>query len=174
MKRSEAGFTLIELMIVLVIIAMVFILGMPSYSAWIQNSRIRNAAESVHNGLQLARSEAVRRNAQVNFVQAADSGWSFGCAAVTATCPAVIQSRLASEGSAGVVVAVGNASVANTVAFNNFGASINAAGAIAINIDSATLNAAESRELRIVIETGGGTRMCDPNLDPAGSDPRRC
>ena len=39
----------------------------PSFSDWIRNTRIRTAAEAFQNGLQLARAEAVRRNAWVRF-----------------------------------------------------------------------------------------------------------
>ncbi|MFZ2541189.1 MAG: GspH/FimT family pseudopilin, partial [Gallionella sp.] len=65
---KSSGFTLIELMITLVILAIAMALGIPSYRDWVQNTQIRNAAESVQNGLQRARAEAVGRNTNVAFV----------------------------------------------------------------------------------------------------------
>ena len=173
----HSGFSLIELMIVLVIVGIGLLVGLPSYANWVANSRIRNAAESIQNGLQLARAEAVRRNASVSFVLAADSGWTLGCVNATAECPAAIQSRAASEGSAGTTAVMSNSLTANTVFFNSFGASVTAAGAagparVDIDVDSATLAAADSRNLRVSIFSGGSVRMCDPNL--GGTDPRRC
>jgi type IV fimbrial biogenesis protein FimT len=173
MKKIR-GFSLVEFMVVVAIMLILAVLGLPNYSIWTQNSRIRNAAEGLLNGLQLARSEAVARNTQINFVANADSGWTLGCANVTATCPANIQTRSASEGSAGTLMTVNNASVADTVSFSNFGALVNPAGAMNIVVDSTTLSASDSRELRIEISTSGSVRMCDPNLDTSGTDPRRC
>ena len=63
----SAGFTIIELMIVLVVLGVVLTLGMPSISGWLQNTQIRTAAEGMVSGLQLARAEALRRNAIVRF-----------------------------------------------------------------------------------------------------------
>ena len=42
-----AGFSLIELMIGLAIAALLVVLAMPSYSTWVADAQIRNAAESI-------------------------------------------------------------------------------------------------------------------------------
>lgn len=65
--QGQHGATLIELIIGLVIVGMLFLLGAPSIASWIQNSKIRTAAEGMQSGLQLARAEAVRRNTLVRF-----------------------------------------------------------------------------------------------------------
>lgn len=67
MKRNPLGFSLIELMIAMAIFGMLLALAAPSYSIWISNSRIRTTAESIQSGLQMARSEAVRRNSTIRF-----------------------------------------------------------------------------------------------------------
>lgn len=67
MRHNQGGFTMIELMVGLVILAILFSVGAPSFMTWAQNSQIRTAAESISAGLQLARAEAVRRNSQVRF-----------------------------------------------------------------------------------------------------------
>ena len=67
MKRKETGVTLIELMIGVVIMGILLMLAAPSYQSYIRNTKIRASAESILNGLQLARGEAVRRNAAVRF-----------------------------------------------------------------------------------------------------------
>lgn len=61
------GYTLIEIIIGLAIMAFLVALAMPSYQIYLQNSKARTAAESILNGLQLARAEAVRRNIPVRF-----------------------------------------------------------------------------------------------------------
>lgn len=65
--RRQAGMTLVELMIGLAVFGILVMMALPDYTAWIQNTKIRNAAESVQNGLQLARAEAIRRNTDVTF-----------------------------------------------------------------------------------------------------------
>lgn len=62
-----AGFSLIELMVTMTILGLLLVATMPSIGAWMRNTEIRNAAESINSGLAKARSEAVRRNQPVLF-----------------------------------------------------------------------------------------------------------
>ena len=176
-KHTQREFSLIELMIAITIMGIALAFAIPGFRAFIQNSRIRNAAESIQNGLQVARTEAVRRNAQVQFVWGGGSSWTVGCVAATANCPATIQSRATGEGSSASIIVTPTPAAGTTVVFNNFGAVV-AAGATPtqfdVDVDAAVLPAADSRELRVTIGTGGNARMCDPGLDSAGTDPRRC
>lgn len=71
------GFSLIELLISIVILGVLIVLGIPSFSEWLYNSQIRNAAEGVLHGLQVARSEAVRRNGYTQFILLNGSGNTF-------------------------------------------------------------------------------------------------
>ena len=59
---SQRGFNLIELTIGIGIVAILFALALPSFGLWTTNSRMRNWAESIQNGLQQARVEALKRN----------------------------------------------------------------------------------------------------------------
>lgn len=63
----QAGMSLIELMIGIAVFGILLALGVPTFARWTQNSQIRNSAEAIHNGLMLARAEAVRRNTTVRF-----------------------------------------------------------------------------------------------------------
>ncbi len=170
----QNGVTLIELMIGLTVFGILMFLGLPSYSAWIQNTKIRNAAESVQNGLQLARSEAVRRNTDVQFVFGAASDWSISVVATAET----VQSRSSGQGSVGVVV-TRTPAAALSVTFNSLGRiGVNADGSppftqVDFDVPPALLDAATSRELRVTLSSGGRMRMCDPNVADA-ADTRSC
>jgi len=172
-KAKPLGFSMIELLIGVVIMAILLGLAMPSFQTWLQNTQIRNAAEAIQNGLQRARAEAVGRNTNVEFVLGAGSSW-----VVRVTGGADIESRSGSEGSKDVTVAITPAG-ATTVTFNNFGgvAATNAAPSPAtpftrVDLDSPKLAAADSQELRVTIGLGGNVRMCDPNAPV--SSPRAC
>lgn len=184
-NNGAQGFTLIELMIGIVIMGIVLALALPSYKAFIQNTRIRNTAESIQNGLQLARLEAVRHNANVQFVLGVAPSpylWTVGCVTATATCPVLIQRSAIGEGSSASIIVTPTPA---TIVFSNFGrlctpmtvpsCPVTPATQLDVTVDPAVLSAAESRPLRITIGTigaGGSVRMCDPTL-PA-SDPRAC
>ena len=187
--HRQAGLNLIELMIAIAIISMLLAMGVPAFNLWIQNTQTRTAAESILNGLQIARQEAVRRNTNVRFSLTDASGgvaWSVGCVTPTATCPTNIQSRSASEGGsnarAGVVFTTGNlgaaiASASNLpagVTFNGFGrVPLANLGADIARVDVTNAANADARRMVILVSSGGQTRMCDPAV-PLASNPQGC
>jgi type IV fimbrial biogenesis protein FimT len=188
---KSAGFTLVEVLVAVAIIALGLTLGVSSYRQWVQNTQIRNAAESVQNGLQRARAEAVGRNSNVAFLLTGtgavpDSSWQVYDVSASAANPAsaVIDARLASEGSKNVTasgVAADGATEATIVTFSSLATVVANAGSPvpptlrAVNLTSTVLPAADSRNLRVTIGingVGSNIRMCDPNL-PASS-PAAC
>lgn len=179
-RRGNDGITLIELMVGIAIVAIVLALGAPSFASFIQNSKIRNAADAMVNGLNLAKAEAVRRNTQVKFsLSGTDSSWQVGCATASADCPDSIQGRSASEGSTGISVTATD----SELAFDGYGrvATALASGANATfdlgNPAGGTCVAAGGamRCLRVVVSVGGQIRMCDPALTLSKpSDPQAC
>lgn len=175
MNRSfQHGMTLIELMITLTILGILVVAAMPSYSKWIQNSQIRTASDATLNGLQLARAEAVRRNAAVAFAFGSGTAWTITMVSDST----VVQSRPAGEGSKSVTSTV-TPNGATTVTFNGLGrvgANADASDSITqidLDVPTTILAAVDSRDLRILIGTGGQLRLCDPNVSDTG-DPRKC
>jgi type IV fimbrial biogenesis protein FimT len=85
LNRLQRGVTLIELAVVMAIVAILLSQAGPLFSAWTQNVQIRTATESIQNGLQLARAEAIRRNRSVMFwltstATPKTADWLVGCA----------------------------------------------------------------------------------------------
>lgn len=168
------GFSLVELMVVVAIIGLLLLVAFPAYTEWIQSSRIRTAAETIQNGLQLARAEAVRRNGTVEFVlSGANSAWTVQVPGDPAE---VIQQRSAGEGTS-IVTATTQPDGAVSIAYNGLGR-VNpntAAGTPPLQrIDIAITTAAAARALRVTIGTDGAIRMCDPSGKLPADDPRRC
>ncbi|AVO54331.1 MULTISPECIES: GspH/FimT family pseudopilin [Pseudomonadaceae] len=72
--ESSKGFTLIELMVVIALIAIVASIAVPSYQAMMEGGRQTSARNGLLGALQLARSEAVARNIAVS-VTTVGSTW---------------------------------------------------------------------------------------------------
>ena len=87
--RDNTGFTLIELMVVLAIIATMVAVGIPNFLAYMPNARLKSAARELYSNLQLAKMGAIKHNTdwaivfdkaggkyQVCSGQGGDSAWS--------------------------------------------------------------------------------------------------
>jgi len=169
---AAPGFTLVELMISLAVLGVLAALGAPSFFEWLQSSQTRAAAEAVLNGIQVARAEAIQRNANVRVVFAPPStGWTV---AVDST-GTVVQSRSGAEGTSNAVLTA-TPSASTTITFGalgSVGANTDTSAAIT-QLDVSNSKYAAGRSLRVVITGGGSTRMCDPAPALASTDPRRC
>ncbi len=200
-NQKPRGFTLIELMITLVILAVLTVLGIPAFYEMINNMQVRAAAESILDGLQIARAEAVRRNVYTQFVLNADTGWAINEISPPTACGgvvAVIQTRSGGEGSKNATVSMVPAG-ANTITFTPMSRATNACTVTAVdttkphwiqfNIGSTVLDSTQERPLEIRITANGGIRMCSPWVGDANDlnlpsnagnwhlpvgDPRRC
>jgi type IV fimbrial biogenesis protein FimT len=187
--KQQLGFSLVELMIVVVIISLLFGLAIPSYKEWIQNTKIRTAAESIQNGIQKARSEALMRNTFVEFNLGANSAWTVKCADITkctdlkdsgGTVTGVVEQRQSGDGSSIDIVIAPTPPTATNITFNQLGLkTATATNALAsqltqVGVDMSTtvISNAASRELSVTIGAGGNVRVCDPNA--SASDPRHC
>lgn len=75
--NADAGFTLVELLITIVIAAILLAVAVPSFRAYQAGQQVRSAAADLVSALNFARSEAVKRMANVS-VAPAGGGWVSG------------------------------------------------------------------------------------------------
>ncbi len=171
--HRQSGFTIVELLIGVTLLAVLMGIGVPTFRLWMQNSQIRTAADALVNGVQLARAEAIRRNRPVEFILRDGSNWSV----VLVNPRTTLQDRTGNEGSKNATLAV-QPGGADRVTFNPIGApaSSNQDGSFPIQQIDITGSQAMSglRPLRIVVSVSGSVRLCDPDSNLPAGDPRRC
>lgn len=73
MIRANRGFTLVELMIVLALIAVIASFAIPQFGRMIDNNRVVSTTNSIVGLLSFSRSEAIRRGARVTATAQNDS-----------------------------------------------------------------------------------------------------
>ena len=80
LARKHRGFTLIELMITLIVVAVLLTMGVPSMASYFDRQKIKAAGEQLYADLQLARSEAIARNTPIRIHVAANGSatWAYG------------------------------------------------------------------------------------------------
>lgn len=199
-RRRLAGFSIVELVIAMLVGAILLRLAAPSFANWIANQRVRSTAEALLHGLNVARSEALRRNARVLFTMpganGGESAWQvcqvvqggFGCDGGVP----VIQVRDGGEESGNARVGATNdvalvapgafagalsagAGVPVAVMFDGRGRLVNAVGwanTLRMDVRDNTMSTSDERRLVVAVSASGGARMCDP-LAGAGN-PRAC
>lgn len=185
------GFTLVELLVGISLVALLLALGLPSMSQYIQNNKISSAASSYHTGLQLARAEAIRRNVPVEFVMTNGTGVAAAPAVggtnwvVRALPPApepaeLIDQKIGLEGEGAATQAIAiNVAVApggfdGRIPFNGFGAAPQSPYSIQITNPAlgACAPGGPARCKNINVNAGGQIIACDPIAAPG--DSRAC
>jgi prepilin-type N-terminal cleavage/methylation domain-containing protein len=80
--RGLQGFTMVELLIVVVILSILLTLAIPGFARWLPNYRLRGAAKDLYSNLQLAKAGAIRDRGERAIVFRASSHvyevWSWG------------------------------------------------------------------------------------------------
>jgi type IV fimbrial biogenesis protein FimT len=171
----QRGFTIIELMVTGVVLAILLTIGLPSFNQFIVRNQVRASAEALQNGVQLARAEAVRLNAKVRFTLGAGTSSSWGVN-VDSGGALVQESRASGEGGSASVTTTRTPANATQITFNGLGRVVanTDASATLTAVDVSVSGAPPNSTLRIQVSSPGGqVRICDPSVTGT-TDTRRC
>lgn len=166
------GFTLVELLVGMVILAILMMLALPTFQDFRANSRIRNTADSLAQGARLAQVEAIRRNRPVEFIVDPAVGWTINDPDPVVGGP--VQAEPFSD-TGGTVTVDTNPPGAVRIAYDSLGQFLQAPTPILpllvapdpvtfINVTSIAV--AAPRDLRVILDPtlGIGVRVCDPEF----------
>ena len=87
-QTAERGFTVIELMVVVTIMAVLAALATPSFTPIIERWRVRQAANGLESTLYYARSEAIKRGGDITVVATSGADWATGWSVCAGACSA--------------------------------------------------------------------------------------
>jgi len=195
-RSWERGFSLIEVVIAIAIIALLMVMGLPSLGLFLDNQKIRSTTEALYALLQQARTEAAKRNTPVEFVMFNDAIDLTDFTFINSVTPAagganwavrvpnpaavgtyeLVTTRSGAEGSGGTAPIVSVTGGAATITFNGFGGTNGLAGTATFQFTRANpanpdllckTAGGAIRCLNITVTTGGQVRVCDPAVDPA-------
>jgi type IV fimbrial biogenesis protein FimT len=136
--NSSKGFSLIELMVLVVIIGIIATIGVPSYQNMMERGRVTSASNNLLGAMQLARSEAATRRTNVTVCassnQSSCSGndWSTGGLVITADDEVVrlipATNNVAITGAAITFRSDGTPTASGSIAVDSKSVSVNAIG----------------------------------------------
>jgi len=177
--RTKRGFTIIEMLVGITIVALLFLLAVPSFKSWIQNTQIRAATHAIADGINLARGEAIHRNVAVQLQltslgNGSNEAWTVSEVPAPIGTGTIVQQWSSADGASSTKIAQAGGGL---ITFNALGRVLplnpfdNSAPLLQVDVTS-SVNDPALRNLRVVVGNGGMARMCDPNL--AQPDPRAC
>lgn len=196
LRRATHGFSLVELLIGLAIFGLLMSFAMPAFHLFLANNKVRNAAEALQSGLAIARSEAVRRNRNVEFVMTEDTvdegsvgtitpaaggrNWVVRVSNTTGTYE-LIQAKSGAEGSG--QVEGGSSIIVNgstpQITFRGLGGTQGLSSTATFDFSNPQAGACNTsgtpgpiRCLRVQVSVAGQVRLCDPST--TAPDTRAC
>lgn len=82
-QRKQAGFNVLELMVVLFVAGILMTVGLPAFTGFMANNQMSTAANDIATSLHLARTEAIKRRASITICPSTE--WSTATPDCTAT-----------------------------------------------------------------------------------------
>lgn len=98
LRKHSRGYTLVELMVTLMVIAILTAIGIPSYVKFVANQKVKAVSSDLYLMLLQARSEAVKRNLPVTVAPVSGSDWTSGWTFSTSASTTAFDNHSATSG----------------------------------------------------------------------------
>ena len=193
------GFSLIELMVAVSVLAILMAMAIPNFTTWIRNARVRTVAESLQSSLRLAQAEAQRRSRSVVLFRTSSkecktdatvdvNGMQWQLRSIpnplmtdAADAPEAIQCGVLTDVSSGVEITAPTGFTApaaicfaadgrQTTLTDPTSIGQNCVSGAAVYLVKPTASNVENRPLRLDVSLSGAVRMCDPGKPSTAPD----
>ncbi|MDO9167105.1 MAG: GspH/FimT family pseudopilin [Rhodoferax sp.] len=178
-RKERRGFTLVELMVTMALVAALMAVAVPSFTAFQRNSELSSFTNTLLSGINAARSEAMKRGMYAMVVPIDGANWSSGWQVfvdkdrsqdyLAANDIAILTTEIPPS----YLTISGNGTASGTTPYIMFDASGysktkgGAFGALTFTIARNDVTATEQAEQtrRAVISSTGRVRICRPSTD---------
>ncbi len=168
---AVAGFTLIELLVTIAVLAVLATLAVPSFTSLINGNRLTAQSNELVTSLQLARTEAIRRNASVSVCRSTDGATCAGAAGAWTQWLTVLDSNGEVLRTNAVKPPLQVTSGNPSISFRPDGLARLASGALAVNNITVCLPTTRPAENQRIVALAGGSRVSTQTANGAGACP---
>jgi prepilin-type N-terminal cleavage/methylation domain-containing protein len=162
LKRTQAGLTLIELIVTVVVIGILATVAAPSFSGFFERQRLVGAADSLYSSLRFARAEALKADQTVTltFDDSTAAEWCIGIKDSAGSCDCEA-SDCTVDGALRVVSytdfpGVSASTIGNTYQFDSKRGTVS-------STDEITFTNSSGSQLRIEMTKLGRPSLCAPS-----------
>lgn len=163
--RKVYGLTLVELLVVVAISAIIVSIAIPSYLSLTRNNRLIGTTQQLYYALQLAKSEAVKRNATVFISYRTGTNWCYGANTGSAcNCSTASNCNLGASAASNTQLTLSATGSGSNFSFNGMRGATYSARNLTF-----TLTSDSTTSMTVRVGSQGSLRVCSGSLTGYGS-----